>query len=48
MERKRERFLASSRITCADALRILQGKKRAPESHLEVRDISRFDNNILA
>jgi hypothetical protein len=42
IERKGERFFASSWITCADAVRILQGKKRAPETHLEVRDISRF------
>jgi hypothetical protein len=45
---KRERFFASSWITCTDAVRILQGRKRAPETHLKVGDINRFENNFLA
>jgi len=43
VEKKGEKYFASSWITCAAAVRILQGKKRAPETYLEIKDISRFD-----
>jgi hypothetical protein len=42
VEKRGEKYFASSWITCDDAVRILQGKKRAPETSLEVKDIRRF------
>lgn len=42
VEMKSGRYFASSWITCADAVRILQGKKRAPETYHELKDISRY------
>jgi len=43
MEQKDGKYFSSSSwITCADAVRILQGKKRAPETNIEVKDINRF------
>jgi len=43
MERKGEKYFSSSCwITCVDAVRIFQGKKRAPETSIEVEDINRF------
>jgi hypothetical protein len=42
IEKKGEKYFSSSWITCIDAVLMLQGRKPAPETDIEVEDISRF------
>lgn len=43
VEKKGERYFASCWITCADAVRIIQGKKPVPETSVELGDINCFE-----
>ncbi len=43
VEKKGERFFSSCWITCADAVRIIQGKKPIPETCVELDDINCFE-----
>ncbi len=41
--KKGERFFSSCWITCADAVRIIEGKKPIPEACVELNDINCFE-----
>ncbi len=43
IEKKGERYFSSYWITCADAVRIIQGKKPVPKTCVELDDINCFE-----
>jgi hypothetical protein len=43
IEKKTDRYFSSGAITCADAVRIIKGRRCPPPTCYEVKDIERFE-----
>jgi hypothetical protein len=43
VERKGGKYYSSGWITCADAVRVIQGQKTAPPTNREVEDVEHFE-----